>query len=125
MSSCLMVGMVMLSLAGPEFRLEWQHSVEHVVWRESWAIQGDRLVLQQAAVKGSGAGMDPGPDAVLRDGWWVWVPRLPPQPGLLLAASGATDGGWSICDGDECHEFGAVEGKPIHLRPCISQSSPQ
>ncbi|WP_372800150.1 DUF1850 domain-containing protein, partial [Paracoccus seriniphilus] len=41
----------MLSLAGPEFRLEWQHSVEHVVWRESWAIQGDRLVLQQAAVK--------------------------------------------------------------------------
>ncbi|MEZ5450817.1 MAG: DUF1850 domain-containing protein [Thiolinea sp.] len=32
------------------------------------------LQLLQARVKGSGAGMEPGDDAVLKDGWWVWQP---------------------------------------------------
>lgn len=118
MSACLMVGAAILTLAGPDFRLEWTHSVEHLTWREHWRIEGGALHLRRAAVKGSGAGMEPGPGAVLSDGWWVWVPDLPPQPGLLLAASGATDGGWSICDGSECHTVGARPGTPLALRPC-------
>lgn len=116
---CLLAGLMTLALSGPEFRLEWTHSVEHVDWREAWRIEDGRLRLTGAAVRGSGAGMEPGDGATLRDGWWVWAPDLPPQPELLLGASGATGGGWRLCDGrDACHELGGQAGAPIRLRPC-------
>ncbi|MDB6178547.1 DUF1850 domain-containing protein [Paracoccus sp. Z330] len=124
MSNCLLVGAAILTLGRPEFQLHWQHSVEHVQWQENWQIVDSHLVLQEASVKGSGAGMDPGPGAVLRNGWWHWTPDLPPQSELVLAASGATDGGWTICDNLECHEFGQDAGAPLLLRPCPSHSPP-
>lgn len=116
--ACLMAGATLLSLSSPSFRLEWTHSVEHVSWREEWRIQGNGLRLIRAAVKGSGAGMEPGADAVLQDGWWVWTPDLPPQPQLLLAASGATGEAWHLCDDTLCHDLGGTSGQPILLRPC-------
>lgn len=126
MSTCLMAGAMMLTLAGDGFALEWTHSVERVIWHEDWEVRDGALVLTGAAVKGYGAGMEPAPDAVLRDGWWVWVPDLPPLPGLMMAASGATRGGWQICEqgmpgqlnGDTCTEIGADPGQPIPLTPC-------
>lgn len=125
MSACLMAGATLLMLSGDAFTLDWTHSVEHVTWREDWSIRDGALILTGAAVKGSGAGMEPGADAVLRDGWWVWVPDLPPQPSLNLAASGATGGGWRLCDaaapgdqGGECTELGADPGQAITLAPC-------
>ena len=74
--------------------------------------------LTEAAVKGSGAGMDPGPGAVLVEDWWVWAPDLPAVPDLILAASGETGGGWRLCDGAICHEIGAGPGAAIRLAPC-------
>nr|WP_252733618.1 DUF1850 domain-containing protein [Paracoccus marinaquae] len=109
---------MMIALSGNGFRLEWTHSVERVAWREDWRIEGGLLHLRRAAVKGSGAGMEPGEGAVLKDGWWAWSPDLPPQPELLLAASGATGGGWRICDAGGCRELGRASGAPIRLRPC-------
>ncbi len=47
------------------------------------------LTLDQSRIKGSGAGMEPGPDAVWQDGWWVSPGHLQ-VPALSLAASGAT-----------------------------------
>ncbi|MFV0299313.1 MAG: DUF1850 domain-containing protein [Paracoccus sp. (in: a-proteobacteria)] len=122
MSACLMAGTLALTLAGDSFVLEWTHSVEKTAWRENWAIREGGLLLTGAAVKGSGAGMEPGPGAVLKDGWWVWRPDLPPQPRLTLAASGATGGGWRLCaaglPGGDCVELGAAAGQPVTLRPC-------
>ena len=118
MSACLLIGATTLMLSSPEFELSWRHSVEKTEWRESWVIASGALHLTEAAVKGSGAGMDPGPGARLEDGWWVWVPDLPPVPGLTLAASGSTGGGWRLCDGATCHEIGAGPGAPITLSPC-------
>ncbi|MDP5308066.1 DUF1850 domain-containing protein [Paracoccus spongiarum] len=119
MSACLLAGMVVLALSGPEFRLEWTHSVERQTWRETWRIDEDGLMrLTRAAVKGSGAGMEPGPGAVLEDGWWVWSPALPAQTSLLLAASGATGQGWRLCDAARCHDLGRTASAPIRLRPC-------
>lgn len=115
---CLMVGAAMLSLAGPGFELTWTHSVERTEWRESWVIGAESLTLAEAAVKGSGAGMDPGAGARLEDGWWVWQPDLPPVPALTLAASGATGGGWRICDGSTCHQVGTQPGDALRLAPC-------
>ncbi|MCA0939735.1 DUF1850 domain-containing protein [Salipiger pacificus] len=119
MTGCLMAGAMMLALAeGGSFTLEWTHSVEREEWRETWEITEDRrLQLTEAAVKGSGAGMEPGEGGHFEDGWWVWVPDLPPVPALNLAASGKTPSAWTLC-GEACTELGASSGKPVQLIPC-------
>ena len=118
MSLCILAAGRLTTLAVSAFTLTWQHSVEHTAWSESWHVGADALTLTQARVKGSGAGMDPGSDAQLRDGWWVWTPATPPVPELVLAASGATGGGWQLCDAAGCLTLGADAEAPIHLRPC-------
>ncbi len=118
MTACLTVAATALHLASAEFELSWQHSVERTGWRETWAITEGALWLREAAVKGSGAGMEPGDGAVLRDGWWVWTPPALSVPELVLAASGATQGGWRLCSAGTCHEFGAEASGPITLAPC-------
>lgn len=118
MSACLLAGALMLALPGDGFSLEWEHSVEKTLWREEWQIADGALHLTRAAIKGSGAGMEPGPDARLQDGWWVWQPDLPALHQLTLAASGATRGGWTLCAGDQCRNIGAEPGQPLTLAPC-------
>ncbi len=115
--ACLMLGAGLLMLNSADFTLEWRHSVEKTRWRESWQVSATGLHLREAAVEGSGAGMEPGEGAQLRGGWWVWTPDLPPQPALHLATSGATGGGWHLCSGAICHDI-AETGAPIVLRPC-------
>ncbi len=118
MSTCLMAGAVMLALGpGNGFSLEWTHSVEKTRWHEDWRVTDAGLLPIRAAVRGSGAGMEPGPDARLQDGWLVWEPKAPPVPELALAASGATGSGWRIC-GRECVTLGQDAGAPVVLRPC-------
>ena len=118
MNLCLMAGAAALSLASPDFTLSWQHSVEKVEWREDWRIEGPALRLTRAAVRGPGAGMEPGEGARLEGGWWVWAPDLAPVPELWLAASGATAAGWALCSGGECRDLGAEQGQAIRLAPC-------
>ena len=116
MSACLLAGGVALAVSGG-FTLGWTHSVERVEWRESWHVADGRLHLDQARVRGSGAGMEPGDGAIRQDGWWVWQPGIA-VPEVTLAASGATGGGWRLCSDQGCHTIGAVAGQPVVLRPC-------
>lgn len=116
--TCLLVGASVLILGSAEFDLRWIHSVEHTEWRETWRVEGSALRLTRVAVKGSGAGMDPGEGARLQDGWWVWQADLPPQAELLLAASGATGSGWQLCEAIRCREYGAKPGQPLRIAPC-------
>ncbi|HSF62770.1 MAG TPA: DUF1850 domain-containing protein, partial [Paracoccaceae bacterium] len=115
--TCLMVGAVAMTLAAPAFSLHWTHSVEKVEWVEHWAVLPATLRLTRAAVKGSGAGMEPAPDAVLQGGWWVWHPGTE-VPELRLAASGATGAGWRLCDGATCHDLGVVASDALVVAPC-------
>ena len=115
--TCLMAGAMVLALSGTGFSLHWTHSVEKTEWVEEWQVQPDGLRLVQARIKGSGAGMEPGPEAVRQDGWWVWSPGTE-VPDLHLAASGATGAGWRLCDGAMCHELGAEAGGAIRIAPC-------
>ncbi len=117
MSACLMIGATALSLAAGVFDLSWTHSVEKVEWRERWRVEDGALHLTRAWVRGSGAGMEPGPEARLEDGWWVWAPRLT-TPALDLAASGATGAGWTLCADGQCREIGTAPGEALHLTPC-------
>ncbi|KKX28326.1 DUF1850 domain-containing protein [Rhizobium sp. LC145] len=118
MSLCILAAGKVTSLAVSLFTLSWTHSVQKTEWRESWEATPAGLELRQASIKGSGAGMEPGTDAILRDGWWIWKPKLPPQPRLALAASGAIVGGWRLCHEGGCMELGTTAGEEIILNSC-------
>lgn len=118
MSACLLIAGKPLMLATAAFTLSWTHSVEGTEWRESWRVADNGLQLVEASVRGSGAGMEPGDNARLIDGWWVWRPENRPVPELVLAASGATTGGWRLCHGEDCIEIGRTAGEPVHIRLC-------
>lgn len=118
MSLCVLAGGKVAVMAASAFTLAWTHSVQKTGWQEDWRITPAGLELVEARVKGSGAGMDPPEGAALIDGWWVWKPALPAQPRLVLAASGATASGWSVCVGDECVKLGDRAGGPVTLEPC-------
>lgn len=92
MTGCLTVGTAVLHLALGSFTLSWTHSVEHVAWQEDWRINGHMLTLERSRLKGSGAGMEPGPDAVLKDGWWVSTGHL--EVPAADAGGLRCDGGW-------------------------------
>lgn len=118
-ATCLMVGAAMIALApSGQFSLEWTHSVEKEGWREHWQITDHHtLRLIGAAVKGSGAGMEPGPGGHFEDGWWVWKANGPEVPEIELAASGATVSGWTLCS-ESCEVVGARREAPISIAPC-------
>jgi hypothetical protein len=118
MSLCILAGGKVTALAVSLFTLSWTHSVQKTDWRETWAVTPAGLELRQAEVKGSGAGMEPGTDAVLKDGWWVWRPTLPPQAHISLAASGMTPSGWKLCHAGGCVELGAAAGDEVSLNGC-------
>ena len=117
MTTCLAVGAVALQLATGNFTLHWTHSVEHVAWEEDWQVTPRGLSLVQSRIKGSGAGMEPGPDATLKGSWWV-SPGHMTIPSLALAASGATGAGWTLCADGTCHTLGAASAPPVTLAPC-------
>ncbi|MBK3732283.1 DUF1850 domain-containing protein [Azospirillum brasilense] len=114
-------GAVLAALPGPAFTLSWTHSVEKTEWREDWRIEDGRLVLTEARVKGAGAGMEPPAESRFADGWWVWVPTVPPLERLVLAASSFTPD-HTLCAGGTCRPLhgwiGGPGPSPLELRPC-------
>ncbi|TSE27624.1 DUF1850 domain-containing protein [Tepidimonas aquatica] len=76
--------------------LAWQHTIERVRWEEDYALprasdEPPLLLATAARVRGSGAGMEPAPDARWQGGWYVWSPQRR-LPALHLAHSAyATD----------------------------------
>ena len=119
---CLFAGGLMAAkLAGvAAFTLAWPHSVEKIAWEEDWLVSPLGLALQEARVRGSGAGMDPAPDARFSDGAWRWKPAVPPLPEIVLRRSGAT-ADWRLCTSGRCRflgEFVDPQADPVILRPC-------
>ena len=116
--ACLLVAGTALALATPDFTLSWTHSVERTGWHEAWRVADGALVLREFRLRGSGAGMEPGPDARLVDGWWVSPGGGLSVPRLDLAASGATGDGWTLCADGTCRPVGAAPGAPVTIAPC-------
>jgi hypothetical protein len=72
---CLFVaGMLRATIPATELTVAWDHSVEKSRWEEHYRIDGTNLRLVEARIRSFGAGMEPPPDATLRDGWWTWRP---------------------------------------------------
>ncbi|RUU02300.1 DUF1850 domain-containing protein [Mesorhizobium sp. USDA-HM6] len=125
MSLCILAAGKTVTLAVAAFTLSWTHSVERTRWQEDWKVTPSGLQVIAARVKGSGAGMEPPEGSVLRDGWWVYSPRIGPQPSLVLAASGATGEGWTLCTVKGCRVLGKAAGETTVLEPCDGTSQPR
>lgn len=115
---CIHAGGKTITMAAGVFTLSWTHSVEKTQWQERWAATAQGLAIREARVKGSGAGMEPGENARREGDWLVWTPKMAPLPELVLASSGTTNSGWTLCGAGGCHELGRVRRDPIILRPC-------
>jgi hypothetical protein len=118
MSLCLFGAGKSAALAVSAFTLAWTHSVEKVEWQEDWRVTPAGLVLDAARVKGTGAGMEPPPEAKLEAGWWRWRPGGAPRSVMVLRRSGTT-ADWRLCAGEQCRPLGDIlAADPIALSPC-------
>jgi len=109
------------------FTLAWTHSIERVRWEEDYEVHAATasatpvLHAVMSRVRGSAAGMEPGPDAVLREGWYHYRPAQPLHPELWLTRSIYT-ADYELCiDGAACRplfDWLASDGWRTRLWPC-------
>lgn len=123
---CIAAAGKVASIAVTAFTLSWIHSVEHFEWQESWHLSGDRLQLVEARVEGPGAGVAIPEGARKTDRGWVYGSDLPPLRRLVLAASGMTPSGWTLCTEVGCMQLGVQAGAPIEVwaAPTCPQAVP-
>lgn len=107
---CLAGGGVKAILALTSFTLAWQHSVQKTRWEETYRIVEQQLILEQAAVQGSGAGMEIPQEAVFGNGYWRWQPKQK-MPELLLTRSEFTDD-YTLCWEGRCQPMDRIV--PLH-----------
>lgn len=112
MSLCLASAGVVKSLSVAAFMLTWTHSIEKIEWQEDWRVTPQGLEIVEARVKGSGAGMEPPPEARLSAGWFYWKPQLPVLPEVALGNSGMA-GEWRLCTEGKCQDLSVIMGRPI------------
>ena len=112
MSLCLAAAGVVKTLSIATFTLVWTHSIEKVDWQEDWRVTPQGLLLTQARVKGSGAGMEPPAGARLINGWYQWRPDRAVIPQVVLGNSGAA-GEWRLCHDGNCRTLSDIFGHPI------------
>lgn len=118
---CLgLAGVIWAQVPLTEFTLAWQHSVEKIRWEEDYLLGAAGLVLEEARVRGSGAGMEIPEDAVLRDGSWHYRPRLPALQSLRLGRSDAAAAGdYQLCSAAGCRPLADWLGPPDPQRPVV------
>ena len=117
---CLVAGKVVAPLMAGAMTLAWTHSVEKIAWEEDWRATPAGLEIVEARVKGSGAGMEPPPEARLVNGAYVWKPKLGPQAEVVMRRSGAT-ADWRVCIAGQCRPMEAYvppDADPIVMRIC-------
>jgi hypothetical protein len=124
---CLALGAHHVRLPTDRFTLAWTHSVEKLQWEEDYAIRGSGLALTEARIQGTGAGMEPPPDALFRNGWWHYVPHLPVLSELRLTLSPYT-GDYQFCWQRRCRPLAKLAGAKqpdgvVIVEPCVSTSA--
>lgn len=101
MSLCLTAGAVSVSIAIQAFTLAWMHSIEKIRWEEDWRIENHTLRVVKARIQGTGAGMEPPPEATFGHGYWQYSPNVPPLKQVLLTHSPYTKG-YELCLDSGC-----------------------
>lgn len=117
---CIAVGTALVRLPAHEFTLRWQHTIEKVLWEEDYVVAGAWLYLIGARVQGSGAGMEPPPDAVRAGPWWQYRPADRWHRRLQLARS-EFGRDYDLCVDGACKPLSAWAPAPLApttLAPC-------
>jgi len=114
-------------IAARHFTLAWTHSIELVRWEEDYEVHAADaaappvLHAVQSRVRGSAAGMEPGSDAVLRDGWYHYPPATREHAELWLTRS-VYSADYELCiDGATCRALSdwlPSDGWRTRLWPC-------
>jgi hypothetical protein len=118
MSLCLAAAGLALEIEAASFTLSWRHTIEKTLWEEEWRVEDDMLVLARARIEGSGAGMDPSPQAQLEGGFYVWEPSLKRDSLLLRRDPHAGD--WTLCATGRCsvlQEWFGADVDPVTIYP--------
>lgn len=100
--------------------LAWQHTVEKTRWEETYRREGGHLLLVEARVAGTGAGMDIPDDARLDNGMWRYRPQLPPLNEVVITNS-MLPNGYEICATAGCvrlRDLIGEEQRPLRLSAC-------
>ena len=118
---CISAGVASITLYVNSFTLAWMHSVEKIRWEEQWTIHDNALHVVLASVRGSGAGMEPPPDAHLINGTWQYTPHIPPLQTLRLAHSPFTQG-YELCVGGECYALSALMPELLTLDTMVLEA---
>jgi hypothetical protein len=123
---CIVVGTALVSIPAQRFMLRWQHTVEKILWEEDYVVAGDWLYLSGARVQGSGAGMEPPPDAVRVGTAWHYRPENRWHRAVNLARS-AIGRDYELCIDGTCRPMsGWIPGAPAAttLSPCPGSAAP-
>ena len=97
---CLSSDAQRVVLPSTRFTLSWTHSIEKIVWDEDWRLDAGALVLTEARVRGSGAGMEPAPGARLVDGIWHYT--VARREASLLLSHSPYAAGYTLCAAGGC-----------------------
>ncbi len=114
---CLAAVGLAVSLPLQSFTLAWTHSIEKIRWEEDYRIVDRHLVLTEARILGTGAGMEPPEGAVLKNGVWHYKPALAPLERVRLARSPYV-ADYSICWGGACRPMAEIAG-PVEAVPAL------
>lgn len=120
MEFCLLAAGTTIRLGTVALTLAWTHSIEKTRWEEDYRATPAGIVVTQDRIQGTGAGMEPPPDAQFDGTWWRYTPTLPPQPKVILRRSGAT-ADWQVCINGHCRPMGDYVPKgadPVTLTTC-------
>lgn len=71
---CIAAGKLLVAMPIATFTLAWTHSIEKTRWEEDWQIRDGQLMISEARIAGSGAGMEPPAGALLKNGVWHYRP---------------------------------------------------
>lgn len=119
---CLLGGGAVVRLAATAFTLSWLHTIEKIPWAEDWLVEAGQLRVVEVRIKGSGAGMEPPPEARLEGGFYRWQPADDIRRELLLRRSEAPGvGDWQLCLEGACRPLGSylpMHADPVTLRAC-------
>ncbi|MBA1279097.1 DUF1850 domain-containing protein [Stutzerimonas stutzeri] len=116
---CLgLAGVVWVQVPTPAFTLAWNHTIEKIRWEEDYRVTPDGLLLGEARIKGTGAGMEVPDDAQLRDGSWHYQRQLPPLQPLRVGRTPEA-GDYQLCFDQRCHALSEWLGPPTSEQPAL------
>ena len=116
---CLgMAGVVWAQVPTADFTLAWTHTIEKIRWEEDYRVTPDGLLLGEARVKGSGAGMEIPDDAELRNGAWHYQRQMPPLQPLRVGRTPEA-GDYQLCFDQRCHALSEWLGPPKADQPAL------